>query len=234
MGPYVFGIRVCYFMGKIKNNSLYLIITEEYGRGRSAAEIAKKAIAGGVDMIQMREKNRPREELIKIGKSIAALCGDKNVTFIVNDNPLLAKELGADGVHLGQEDMKLYPINKVRKLIGKNKIVGLSTHSLDQLAKANEDDCDYIAFGPIFPTKTKDYSIGTKDVRRVLEIAGKPVFFIGGINLSNIDTLLGKGAKNIAVIRAMLEADDIKTMAEDFKCRLTENRKERVRHAIKN
>ena len=97
-------------MQKIKEYSLYLIITEEYGRGRSALEIARAAIAGGVDIIQMREKNKPRPELIELGKKLSDLCRDNGVIFIVNDDPEIAKETGADGVHLGQEDIKKHSV----------------------------------------------------------------------------------------------------------------------------
>jgi len=203
-------------MEKIKDNSLYLVISEEYGRGRGAVEIAKSAIAGGVDIIQMREKSKPREELVRLGKKLACLCKKGGATFIVNDDPILATEVNADGVHLGQEDMSIYPIAMVRKIVGKDKIIGISTHSPRQFEKSNKEGVDYIAFGPVFPTKTKDYCIGTGDVKKVLGIAKKPVFFIGGIDLLNIDELLGMGAENIALIRGILEADDIEHAARSY------------------
>jgi thiamine-phosphate pyrophosphorylase len=204
-------------MEKIKEHSLYLIISEECGKGKNACEIAEAAIAGGVDIVQMREKDKPKEELILLGKKLLSLCNNSGTTFIVNDDPTLAGELGADGVHLGQEDAKSFPIKSARRIVGGNGIVGISTHSFGQFKKANDDDVDYIAFGPVFPTKTKDYSIGTKDVEKVLKIAAKPVFFIGGINLSNIGELLKKGAKNIALIRGITEATDVKAVTAEFK-----------------
>lgn len=200
----------------IKDYSLYLVITEEYGNGRSAFEIAEAGIAGGVDIIQMRQKNKPREELIRLGNKLSHLCKEKGVTFIVNDDPELAKEVSADGVHLGQEDVNIHPVKEARRILGKNKIIGMSTHSMEQFKRANDEDVDYIAYGPIFYTKTKDYFLGTTDIKNVLKIARKPVFFIGGINLSNIGGILKEGAKNIALIRGITEAANIESATSNL------------------
>ena len=204
-------------MRKIKERSLYLVITEEYCKDRGALEIAAAAIDGGVDIIQMREKNRPREELIDLGKKLSRLCRDNGILFIVNDDPLIAKESCADGVHLGQEDAIKYSLNETRKMLPGDKIIGISTHSLAQFTAANDKEFDYIAFGPVFKTKTKDYFLGDEDVKEVVRIAKKPVFFIGGINLANIGSILKKGAKNIALIRGITDAGDIALRTMQFK-----------------
>lgn len=212
-------------MPKIDDYSLYLVISEEYGLGRSAAEIARQAISGGVDIIQMREKNKTRDELVKLACELSELCKEQDITFIVNDDPFIAKESGASGVHLGQKDILKYSIAEARNIIGNDKIIGVSTHSLTELKKANEDDVDYIAYGPVFATKTKDYFLGTKDIKEVLKMVKKPVIFIGGINLSNLDEILKQGAKNIAVIRGIIETKDVKVSARSFKARLIKERK---------
>ncbi len=204
-------------MQKIRDHSLYLVISEEYGNGPSAMEIARAAIAGGVDIIQMREKDKGAEELMTLGKNLSHLCKNNRVTFIVNDDPLLAEKVGADGVHLGQEDIKKHPIEETREMLGEDRIIGVSTHSVGQFREANEKGFDYIAFGPLFETKTKDYFLGTDDVGEVARIAKGRVFFIGGINLLNIEGLLQKGAKNIALIRGILKADDITSQTKRFK-----------------
>lgn len=204
----------------MKSHNLYLVTSEEQSAQRSTFEVAQSAISGGVDIIQMREKTKSREEKLRLGRRMAALCKKRNVLFIVNDDPLLAKELRADGVHLGQEDVKKYSIEASRNILGKDKIIGVSTHSLEEFKRALGETCDYIAFGPLFPTKTKDYSIGISDVENVLALATRPVVFIGGITRNNIDTVLAKGAKHIAVIRAITEADDIKTETNFLKGRL--------------
>ncbi len=220
---------------KIKDYSLYLVISEEYGLGRNALEIAEAALAGGVDIIQMREKNKPPEELIKLGRGLAALCKKNNALFIVNDSPLIAQECAADGVHLGQKDLDKYSISKTRKIIGSGKIIGVSTHSLAEFQKANAEDVNYIAYGPVFPTQTKDYFIGTQGIKEVLLAAKKPVVFIGGINLINLDEILKEGAKTIAVIRAIIQSRDISANARAFKDKLKIHAKNRIfwaQHAV--
>jgi thiamine-phosphate pyrophosphorylase len=204
-------------MRKIKEHSLYLIITEEYGKGRSAVEIAAAAIAGGVDIIQMREKNKPRPELIRLGKELSRLCKNGGVTFIVNDDPSIAKEVDADGVHLGQEDIKKYSVEAARSILGCDKIIGISTHSIETFRKACTEDVDYIAYGPVFPTEIKDNCAGTEDVDKIMAMTKKPIFFIGGIALSNIDELLKKRANNISLIRAIAQASDVESAVRDFK-----------------
>lgn len=213
------------FIPHIKDGSLYLVLSEEYGAGRSLLDIACQAIAGGVDILQMREKRKSPEELLRLGHILASLCKKNGVTFIVNDDPLLARELDADGVHLGQEDLRQYPVNTVRKLIGPDKIIGLSTHSLEQFDLANQMDVDYLAFGPIFPTQTKNYAIGDGDVPKVLQKALKPVVVIGGINTNNLDVLLDKGASNVALIRDIMQAEDIVSQTKWYKKRLLINNK---------
>ena len=207
-------------MQKLKDYSLYLVITEEYGNGRSALEIAGAAIAGDVDVIQMREKNKSRNELVRLGRELSRLCKERGVKFIVNDDPLIAKETDADGVHLGQDDIRRSPIRKARELLGPDKIIGASTGSLAEVVAVNDEDVDYIAYGPVFCTTIKDKCAGTGDVDKVLRISKKPVVFIGGITLSNIDELLKMGAKNIALIRGILRADDIASAAGSFRRKL--------------
>jgi thiamine-phosphate pyrophosphorylase len=201
----------------IKENSLYLVISEEYCLGRSSFEVAGKAIEGGVDIIQIREKNKTPEELRKLGGELSALCKEKRVTFIVNDDPKLAKEVNACGVHLGQEDVARYTLKDARKTLGRDKIIGISTHSPEQFRRANDEDVDYIAYGPIFRTKTKNYFLGTNGIKDIVQIAKKPVFFIGGIDISNIGEVLERGARNIALIRGITEAEDITAKTKEFK-----------------
>jgi thiamine-phosphate pyrophosphorylase len=207
----------------IGDGSLYLVLSEEYGGGTPVTYIAEQAMAGGIDILQMREKNKSREELLNLGHTLSLLCKKHSVIFIINDDPLLARTLDADGVHLGQEDILKCPINSVRKIIGDSKIIGLSTHSLEQFRKANQMDVDYIAFGPVFPTKTKNYHIGIGDVSSVLQEASKPVIFIGGINTTNLDILLAKGASNIALIRDIMQAEDIMMRTKWYKNKLIIN-----------
>jgi thiamine-phosphate pyrophosphorylase len=211
-------------MNKINDRSLYLIISGEYANGRTALEVAKSAIAGGVDIIQMREKGKPRENLVRTGRELAGLCRENGVIFIVNDDPLLAKEVGADGVHLGAEDIKRFPLVKTRSILGPGKIIGVSTGSLAEFETANASGADYIGYGPVFPTKIKDGCSGTADIPKIMAGAGKPVFFLGGIDMSNVGEVLEMGGKNISVIRAICEADDITAATKKLKRRINEAR----------
>ncbi|SEM43294.1 thiamine-phosphate pyrophosphorylase [Syntrophus gentianae] len=201
----------------LKDRSLYLVLTEEYGNGRSLREIAAEAVAGGIDLLQMREKSKSREELLRLGGDLAALCRRNGVTFIVNDDPLLAAELDADGVHLGQEDLQRCPVDRAREILGRDRIIGISTHSVEQFRRASGLDADYLAFGPIFPTRTKDYSIGTAEIREVLRLATKPVVFIGGVNPANFEILRKEGVTFVALIRDIMQAQDIAARAGWYK-----------------
>lgn len=204
-------------MKTIKDHSLYLVISEECCMGRSPLEVAEHAIAGGVDIVQMREKNKSLQELVTLGNSLSELCKRKGAMFIVNDDPMLAHRVGADGVHLGQEDIGRFPLNRARDILGPEKIVGISTTSRAQFDKANEEDVEYIAFGPIFPTTLKDHYVGTDEIGHVMKLARKPVFFIGGINPANVGGILSRGGRNIAVIRAITESSDIRSGARQLK-----------------
>jgi thiamine-phosphate pyrophosphorylase len=197
-----------------QDHRLYLVLSEEYGMGRPPLFVAAQAIAGGIDVLQMREKQKSREEIVGLGKNLCALCRKNGVVFIINDDPHLAYELDADGVHLGQEDITRYPIEQVRSILGPDIIIGLSTHSPEQFRQGNETDVDYLAFGPVFPTQTKNYHIGTSDIKNILKAAVKPVFLIGGITAANVDIVLSAGATRVALIRDIMQATDIPSRAK--------------------
>jgi len=207
----------------MKKNNLYLVLSSEYNKNIDILEIASQAIDGGVDIIQMREKYMSDQARLELGFKLCELCRQNNVLFIVNDDPYLAKQVNADGVHLGQTDLEQYPISKVRQIIGQDKIIGISTHSLEQFKAGLNQCCDYLAYGPIFETKTKDYHIGINQIEEVLKIADLPVIFIGGINMDNLDIVLRKGGQNIALIRAIMQAENITQIVQQFKRKIKES-----------
>jgi thiamine-phosphate pyrophosphorylase len=211
-------------MRRINDDSLYLVISEEFCGGKDPLTIAEQAIAGGVDIIQMREKHKSRNDLVDMGHKLAKLCKDEDVLFIVNDDPLLAKIVGADGVHLGQDDLSTFSIEMARDAIGPDRIIGVSTHSVDEFKKASASGFDYLAYGPLFKTKTKPYCIGTLDIGTVMACATKPVFFIGGITMNNIDQVLDSGGRNVGLIRAITESKDITKSARELKEKLIRKR----------
>ncbi len=186
------------------------VITDAKLSGRSHVEICKEIAAGGGRVVQLREKHLTREELLPIAREMRKITADHGVTFIVNDNPWLAAEVGADGVHVGQEDLD---VQQVRKIVGDDMIVGLSTHNFAQAKLAETLPVDYIGLGPIFPTRTKENpwpTVGLKLVRLVRGNTTNIITAIGGIREENIPELVLAGAHNIALIGDVMTASNIR------------------------
>tara|TARA_Y100000294_G_C8546809_1_gene333537 strand:+ start:1076 stop:1702 length:627 start_codon:yes stop_codon:yes gene_type:complete len=194
-------------------NRLYVITESSISKNRSNEEVVKEAIKGGVEIVQLREKNWSVVKIREEAKKLLKICRENNVLFILNDYVDVALEIGADGVHLGQADM---PIEKAREICGDKLIIGLSTHSVEQAIDADQEDVDYITIGPIYKTRAKDYTVGIEIIKPVLDNIDKPLVAIGGINKNNIDEVLQQGAKSIAVISAVVSADDIKKAASEL------------------
>ena len=187
--------------------------------GRDPIEMIAAQIKGGADVIQLREKNMPEREKLKLGLAIRDLTTQEGIPFIVNDDLDLALILEADGVHLGQDDI---PIKYARPLM-KDKIIGISTHSLDQAREAIDSGADYIGIGPAFKTETKaktDPVVGVDLMLKVQELSSIPVIAIGGIGESNIDILLSKGVKRVAIISDILSSKDIEAKTRTLKEKL--------------
>lgn len=183
---------------------LYLICDASPG-GREPEEVLRPALQCGVDVVQMREKSASDRDIVEAGRIFRRLCDAYDALFIVNDQPELAVACAADGVHLGQDDGN---VADVRRLVGKDALIGLSTHSSDQIAAAA--GVDYIAVGPVYRTPTKpDYEpVGLELVTFAAEQAPAPFFAIGGIDADNVDEVLAAGAGRIAVVRAICDAAD--------------------------
>ena len=190
-----------------KSKALYLI-TDRTISGLSLPEIVEKALTAGIRTIQLREKNMPKREIFSDAVSIRNLTLKHHATFIINDYVDIALATDADGVHLGQKDM---PIKEARRILG-NKIIGISTHSLKQALDAQKGGADYIGFGPIFKTTTKDAG-HPKGVNALIEIKKHikiPVVAIGGITIKNASRVFGAGADATALASGILSGD-IKT-----------------------
>lgn len=179
----------------------------------SHLEIARLAIEGGADTIQFRDKRLSTKELLRIGEGIKRICEENGVTFIVNDRLDLALALEADGVHLGQEDM---PISIARKFLGE-RIIGGSAGNITELLHCLEQGADYVGFGPVFQTKTKEDagpSVGLASLREIVRLSRVPVVAIGGIGPQNAKEVLETGAYGIAVISSVVTAEDPKLAAK--------------------
>ncbi len=185
-----------------------------------AGETAQKLMEAGVKLLQYRAKNAPARELWKESRAIAEAARRAKCTFIVNDRPDVAYLAGADGVHVGQYDLD---VEHARKVIGPDRWVGVSTHSLEQIREAAASSADYIAVGPIFQTSSKtnpDPVVGTEFLYRVRALTIKPIVAIGGITLERAADVLAAGADSVAVIGDILKARDPGAKAREFILRL--------------
>jgi thiamine-phosphate pyrophosphorylase len=185
-------------------------ITDVRLAGLSHAEQVRRLIDGGATLIQLREKDRPPKQFYPDALEALAVARYRGVRLIVNDRVDIALAVGADGVHLGQDDL---PPAEARKLLGDDKIIGFSTHSIEQARRALEEPIDYIAIGPVFGTSTKenpDPTVGPETVIRVRQIIGPdiPLVAIGGIDITNLRSVLDAGADSAAVIGALFAGPD--------------------------
>lgn len=187
---------------------LYGITGDNFANGKSNYECIEEMIKGGIKIVQYRDKFKSTREKVEEAKAIKKLCHKNNVLFIVNDDVAVAMLVDADGVHVGQDDMKP---DDVRKLIGINKIIGLSTHSEEQgMAAYNNENVDYIGVGPIFPTTTKDTApVGLEYLEFAVKNLHLPFIAIGGIKEYNIDEILKRGAQRICLVSDIVGAENI-------------------------
>ena len=198
------------------DTSLYLV-TDRSGMGDCEFESKiRSAVEGGCTMVQLREKNVNSYLIYQRALSIKKITDEYHIPLIINDRLDIMLAVGADGVHLGQQDI---PVKIVRKLIGKDKIIGVSAHCPEEAEKAEQDGADYLGVGAIFPTETKkDIIITPVDVlRKIKETVSVPVVAIGGINQNNINTLKGSHVDGVAVISAIMKSKDPKSSAVALK-----------------
>jgi thiamine-phosphate pyrophosphorylase len=165
-------------------------------------------IHGGVDLIQLRAKKYPLEEIVDLAREVYSITSASSVPLIVNDHAEVTLEVAVQGVHLGQDDD---PIALAREKAGRPILVGKSTHSLEQARAAQTEGADYIGFGPIFATPTKpDYKpIGLDDIKQVHTDVTLPIFCIGGIKIDNLKEIIAAGAQRVAIVSGLLKAGDI-------------------------
>ncbi len=185
---------------------IYLIITKP---SLSYQEIARIAVKHNIRYLQLREKHLNDREIIQASKEILAITKASNTKYIINDRADLAKIVDADGLHLGQDDISLAD---ARSILGEDKIIGLSTHSLEQAEKAIAQKPDYIGFGPIYPTPTKaiaDPAVGLTNIKSIVEMSNIPVVAIGGIDDRNAELVIKSGAKNICLVRYFMNTNKL-------------------------
>jgi thiamine-phosphate pyrophosphorylase len=211
----------------LSRSRLYAILDLSYVELGRTLEVAQQLIDGGIDLLQLRAKNHPAGDIEKLAVRLHAQTQPRAVPLVINDHPAIARNAGAEGVHLGQDDM---PIAEAREIVGPNCAVGKSTHNLDQAIRAFSDGADYIGFGPLFATPTKpDYApIGLADIAKVHEAVRIPIYCIGGIKLDNLPEVIEAGARRVVIVSGLLQAIDIVEYARSVKDLL--NRKSKIQN----
>lgn len=208
----------------MKDFGLYFITDRRLSK-KNPVEDVKSALKAGVKIVQYREKEVPTKQMVEECIEIKTICKRINAIFLVNDRSDVALAVDADGVHLGQEDM---PYGHARKILGNEKLIGLSAHSAEEALKNQQLGADYTSIGPIYHTATKKDAkapIGIEPIKKLRDkqLSNKlkiPFVAIGGINESNIDDVLKSGAKNIAMISAIVAKDDVEEAVRNFMKRL--------------
>jgi thiamine-phosphate pyrophosphorylase len=193
---------------RLESARLYAILDTGYVAPDRILSIAEKLVEGGVDLLQFRAKHMPLSEIVRIGQELRALIPVAGPLFILNDHPGLVEDIGADGVHVGQDDLS---VDTAREQAGAESLIGKSTHSLAQAQAAEREGADYIGVGPIFATPTKpDYTpVGLDLIGQVRAKVRVPQFCIGGINETTLPPVLAAGARRVVIVSALLKSDDI-------------------------
>jgi thiamine-phosphate pyrophosphorylase len=197
---------------------LYVITDEAVSNGLSYAEVAKRAIAGGADVIQLRDKSCGCHELVSVGRALRALTKRTKTLFIVNDRLDVALACGADGVHLGQDDMRASVARQIAPTGG--FIIGVSVGTVDEAVRAELEGADYVAVSPVFSTASKDGAgpgHGLDALRKIRNTVTVPVIAIGGIGQENAQDVIAAGADGVAVISAVVGSRDITRAARELK-----------------
>jgi thiamine-phosphate pyrophosphorylase len=195
---------------RIEDAQLYLVID-----GRP--DVARAALRGGVDVVQLRVKDATDDELAPVARELRALCAEHDALFVVNDSPALAAAVDADGVHVGADDASVLD---ARRVVGEDKLVGFSVQRADDLRSVA--GADYLGVGPIFdtPTKPGPAGAGLELVRAAAEVVSLPWFAIGGVDESTIDAVVEAGAARVAVVRAIADAADPEVAARRLRAHL--------------
>lgn len=194
-------------MRSIRECKLYVVSGEQYHPGRELLEVMEAAIRGGADIVQLRDKEAPKRELLRKAEALRELTRRLGALFIVNDHPDIALAVEADGVHLGQEDL---PVEAARRMLGPDRIIGVSTHALPQAIAAEQAGADYIGVGPVYPTGTKPgrAAVTLSYISEVARTVRIPFFAIGGIRPGNAEDVLAAGARRLCAVSAIVGSPD--------------------------
>jgi thiamine-phosphate diphosphorylase len=204
-------------MKRVFDYSLYLVTDRALSRGRTTCDIVRAAVAGGVTCVQLREKDCPTREFIAEARLLKSILQPAGIPLIINDRLDVALVVGADGLHLGQQDMDII---EARRLAGPDLIIGISAESLADAVRAEAQGADYIAISPVFATVTKKDTatpLGLDGIRRIRTAVSLPLVGIGGISVDNAAAVIAAGADGIAVVSAIVAADCPRSAAAALK-----------------
>lgn len=210
-------------MQLFRQTDLYVVITESFCAGRPAVEVLDRVLEAGVRLVQLREKECSDRDLYAKACAFRERTARAGALFIVDDRVDIALAADADGVHLGNEDL---PILQARR-IAPELIIGASTHNREEALAAQEAGASYVNIGPIFPTQTKSVSCGAVGLEMISEVAPHltvPWTTMGGIKLENIDRVLERGARHVAVVTAVTAAPDVRVAAAELRARILQRR----------
>lgn len=194
---------------------LYVIIDTSALKGRSHIEVATQSVRGGARTIQLRDKLLSKKELLSVARQLKELCAEQDVLFIMNDYLDVALAVDAGGLHLGQDDL---PVWQARKLLPVDKLLGISARTVELATAAQSEGADYVGVGSIYPTSSKEkvVVVGLERLRQIRQAVTLPLVAIGGINGDNVAETLAAGADSVAVISAVVGAEDVEKAARDI------------------
>ncbi|WP_282126893.1 thiamine phosphate synthase [Marinifilum flexuosum] len=197
--------------------NLYLVTDKELANGKALEDIVEEAVKGGVSMVQIREKEANSKDFYQLADTVKKVLEKYKVPLIINDRLDIALAVDADGLHIGQSDL---PYHVARKILGPNKIIGLSVENIEQARQANQLDVDYIGLSPVFSTQTKNdiaKPLELDGVKEIMSFSKHPAVAIGGINSTNTADIIKAGADGIAVVSAIVCAEDPCNAAKELK-----------------
>ncbi len=207
---------------KLNENEYYLVTDSKLSKKGTLSDV-ENALKAGCKIIQYREKNKSTKEMIKEAKKIKKKCEGKAI-FLVNDRVDVALAVDSDGIHIGQDDI---PFEIARRILGNEKIIGLTVHNLEEAVKAEKIGADYIGLSPIFETDTKNdagTACGIEMIKKVRKSVNLPIVAIGGINKENVNEVIKTGADSVVAISAVLCSDDVYKEVSDFIRIIKENK----------
>ena len=195
--------------------TLYAVTDAAWTGEKTLIQQVKEALEGGITFLQLREKHLSEEEFLREAVEIKRLTDQYQIPFVINDNIEIAQKAGADGVHVGQDDM---PVEEVRKILGEDKIIGVSAHNVEEAVRAEQGGANYLGVGAVHTTATKENTsaVSMEEMKKICQTVSIPVVAIGGIKKNNMNVLSGTGVDGIAVVSAIFAAKNIKEETKEL------------------